>query len=833
LRNLLLSVSLFLVSFYWLAALPFTQPSGVGAAVLLAAGSIAFLASREGREEKPPGLSAWLAVPILGLALVVLPYPYSAGAAVMLAGSVLSLLARRNPRVGGLSSPLVTLGSILLVQAILAAGLIHVFARYHETRLMSAPLYLLVKLVHPAAARSAGSVFIPSEEELFRIITTWEGLGIQLLVLYFGSLAVIMAAREKPLEKMVKLAVLFFVYALLRYTLLALLLVRFKDPGIYWAHGAVFWTFLPLPLATFFLLRGSRVAGRASPVPAGAGRLPLAAVLLAAGAFALVGSYAFQDPGVKKQGRVMIDEYHSQWEWTTKPFDTEWYGKDSGYNYYCLAQYLDKYYEVDIRETPFTEADLKGYDVLIIKTPTRKYTDRELDAIEQFVRRGGGLFLIGDHTNVFGISTYLNPVASRFGIAFRFDSQYDIDTGGLTFYRKPRVMPHPVLAALPYFLFATSCTLEAGLTAENVMIGSGQKALEVDYSQVSYFPEKLRNPYPFGYFVQLAGKKAGRGRVLAFTDSTTFSNFFMFIPGKPELLLGSMEWLNRENRFRWLNWVLFLAGLALVAGGLRAALGQGARLSALAATWLLLGTCLGILLFDSLSRAAYGPPQPRKDFISICFDGEHSNILLPTHSLVPRLPEAYHTFFTWTQRLGYFPSLEPRVEDCLSEADVVVIVNPDRHFSVEEVDSLYAYVSRGGKLLVLDTPRNERSTVRDIAGPFGIAVYTDQPDSSVITDLQGRPLTRAFSAGWTSGGEPVLLTGAGKPVMCRKTVAKGEVRFFLDSSIFSDPSMGGTGVTPDRRQREVYALQFWMLRDLVEPAGETPARLSEVGEVEQ
>lgn len=60
-------------------------------------------------------------------------------------------------------------------------------------------------------------------------------------------------------------------------------------------------------------------------------------------------------------------------------------------------------------------------DVLVFKTPTEPFTDEEVSTIERFVDQGGGLFLIGDHTNLFGMSTYLNKVAAPFRLAFRSD----------------------------------------------------------------------------------------------------------------------------------------------------------------------------------------------------------------------------------------------------------------------------------------------------------------------------------------------------------------------------------------------------------------------------
>ena len=159
-----------------------------------------------------------------------------------------------------------------------------------------------------------------------------------------------------------------------------------------------------------------------------------------------------------------------------------------------------------------------------------------------WVGAGGGLFLIGDHTNVFGTSSYLNPLARRFGLRFRYDSTYDLPTLRVTLYERPELLAHPAVLEMPPFLFATSCTLEAPLLAGNVMVGYGLRALPVDYSKRVFFPDKEKEQdYPFGLFLQSASVRHGRGRVVAFTDSTVFSNFTMFLGGKPEYLSGGDE----------------------------------------------------------------------------------------------------------------------------------------------------------------------------------------------------------------------------------------------------------------------------------------------------
>ena len=114
------------------------------------------------------------------------------------------------------------------------------------------------------------------------------------------------------------------------------------------------------------------------------------------------------------------------------------------------------------------------------------------------------------------------------------------------------------------------------------MLTTGKWSLPPDYHMENYFPEaEYRPDMHYGAFIQLWSTRYGRGRVLAIADSTLFSNFCTFEPGKSELMLGMLEWLNRSSRFdhwgvRLLFWLLL--GLAVVAGlGLRPGWSAGSR----------------------------------------------------------------------------------------------------------------------------------------------------------------------------------------------------------------------------------------------------------------
>ena len=84
------------------------------------------------------------------------------------------------------------------------------------------------------------------------------------------------------------------------------------------------------------------------------------------------------------------------------------------------------------------DESLSQCDVLVIKTPTEPFGSDEAAAIARFVGRGGGLLMIGDHTNCDRWSTHLNGVARPFGFQFRYDILFPVGSPYLESIRRRR-----------------------------------------------------------------------------------------------------------------------------------------------------------------------------------------------------------------------------------------------------------------------------------------------------------------------------------------------------------------------------------------------------------
>ena len=252
-------------------------------------------------------------------------------------------------------------------------------------------------------------------------------------------------------------------FAIFRIIALILLFSDSEHLALFWNPVWIGMSFLPLVAVLASLYPMPRIQGSLGvPTPALKKSDLRHYGVMALCFFGIVVLLGTEDPGTEKSGKILIDEVHSNWEWTTMVFDKERYGKQTTYNYYCFKTWLDHYYDVSVNTNKeLTREFLNQYTTLIIKTPTAAFSETERAAIHAFVQDGGGLFLIGDHTNLYGMTTYINPVSELFGITFLSDDTFQLTTGAPTYYQPPDLFAHPAVHHIPNFGFMTSCTIAA------------------------------------------------------------------------------------------------------------------------------------------------------------------------------------------------------------------------------------------------------------------------------------------------------------------------------------------------------------------------------------
>lgn len=775
---------------------------------------------------------AALLVPALWLA----PWPYRAGILLVFIGTLLSAvpIPRRWPAQLGTAG--VAAGALLITQSLGVLIYESVTTRSHELPSFLAYLpYGITRLLGINAALDGTTIAIYSMRRVHNLGATWEllldpvtwcfllgGVALLYLIAAAGGQA---GGRRGLLKLVASLAIPIALWLPVRSGLLIALLVHrtlrteYGDPltpmsqfWSPWLHLALLAG--PVLLAMRFVRpRPARQPDYIVVSPARLSRRVISTTLSYAALLLITMALLWDPSGPRKQGRILVDEYHSTWERTDRPYDTNWYGQESGYNYACIYDYCSRFYSMARLTTPIDANALKDCDVLIVKVPTSRYGPDEINLIEQFVHNGGGLLLAGEHTNFFQTGVHLNDIAERFDLRLRYDCVFDIDRVFRQVY-EPSLVPHPIVQAMPPMDFAVSCSIDPGFSVGRAAIrATGLRNLPSDYHAGNFYPQvEDRAEARYGAFTQLWTTRRGTGRVAAFGDSTIFSNFATFEPGKAELMLGMLEWLNHRNASADLRPLLLMLGVLL--GGAALAISKrwpGSRLVLLGGA--LLGWSLGVVSVRAMHQAAYPLPKPARPFTHIVIDRTVCDAPLSTSGFVGGEATGFGIFERWILRLGCFTSR--RQGNDVFAGDMIIFMHPNRPVGPEFRTALANYVSAGGRVLVLDSPANTQSTANQLLHAFGLSVDHTTPFTGQLAAPQGWPAITVDSACEIKGGTPLIRLGAAS-VASMTDHGQGTVTVIGFASRFTDRQMGIIGdVIPDPQLRDVYELEFSLLRSIL------------------
>jgi hypothetical protein len=220
--------------------------------------------------------------------------------------------------------------------------------------------------------------------------------------------------------------------------------------------------------------------------------------------------------------------------------------------------------------------DLEDVGVVVFINPVKSLGRDEVRAIEEFVRAGGGLLALGDHTNIGGSMEHLNSILAFTGIRFNFDSAVPMRPhwqGCLEVRQHPvtgRLAGGPVGSAdgiwglgrrlrgdIPWrcppealLQIAVGASLAIAPPAYPVVVGryGFQDAGDSLNSGSGAFMGNLvhERGESVGDVVLVAAQQVGRGRVLVFGDTSPFQNGALFL--SQGLVSNAIRWLAGASR---------------------------------------------------------------------------------------------------------------------------------------------------------------------------------------------------------------------------------------------------------------------------------------------
>ncbi len=764
-----------------------------------------------------PAARVWRWSPALLLLSPLVPQPFQVGLILAAAAGLFCWSSR--PALYRLAGRYAEMACLWLVVLLTSAAYRYFAARWTDWEVGGLLLAGVARLLGASGVSAGGRFHLQHESVAYPIGAGPDKFGGEFVALLVASLCFVGIARRVPLVRLTAAVTLVVAFALLRGVWL-LAANAVSNAGLrWWDEATTLGSFLPLGLLLVPILAVPRTAppprriaaSRAAWFPVGAA----AALCLALGWF-------WVDPGTAKRGAVMIDERYSRWEWSEAPLDTRLYGVKTVYSYYCMMEALGHYFPVRRNFADITDQTLKEVSVLILKTPTEAYPPEARAAIWRFVDRGGGLWLVSDHTDIFGISSYLNEVASRYGI--RFATNAVVDPGASRVLFQPDSLSHPIVRRMPLFLWYTGCSIEPTWASRDVIRTARLLVDDPDYSQNTAFGNFVPDLHePVRPVVQAAALEAGAGRVALWSDSTLFSNFAIFLPGKMELVLGTINWLNRSNRRFPVREPLLAAGaLLLVAACLLAPL----DLLALGA-WV--GLCAAVPLVKFTYDRGYPQLQPRTPFRWVAFLEPPSEEHVPVSSPSDDEPQAdsYLTAFVAVQRVGKRPVVVKSVEAAL-RADTVVLVHTHLELSAVARDRLLGWVRRGGHLVILDGGSGSLNSLERLIAPARLRPAEESPPTESLrrlgagprhppggagahrlVELAGQPVGQEAGIASIGGGSPRVVSEDRKSVFVAEIpLGKGLVVASSTRALFSDQNLGGSSTVPTASQLTMLQLLY-------------------------
>lgn len=357
---------------------------------------------------------------------------------------------------------------------------------------------------------------------------------------------------------------------------------------------------LALPLASVFLMSllipGAEVRKLQEGGLSGIGGMKFTLPLLAA--FFLLGLFYYTPTTVSTDPVIIIDESNSLWEptWTDYLQSYKLDPVSGTNNYYGLLSILASLYDVtltidrpdkqpavsSVKAVQIDELSLDTLEkiangrkaVLVVKCLTSPYNQSEIDAILNFTSEGNGLILIGEHTDIYGMCTFLNPISEQMGYRFLPTGVQDVytDTRGST-TQKGELPPLMARYMVGDQVWETSDSMEKLSNAKPLFEVITRPSYFAHYRNETSaffltreFTDEIKLNSQFARHLVLAGTDYGKGRVVLFTDSTDFNNGIIGFGDHAPIFMAMVEYVSQAEKYNksFIPFLLVILALAVV-----------------------------------------------------------------------------------------------------------------------------------------------------------------------------------------------------------------------------------------------------------------------------
>ncbi len=522
------------------------------------------------------------------------------------------------------------------------------------------------------------------------------------------------------------------------------------------------------------------------------------------------------------------------------------YGRLSSGMYGMLPSFVESLGARSLVSAELADVDLATADILVVIFPDEPWQDGQLERIHDFVRRGGSLLLLGEHTTQDAAgSNRFNELLTGTAMQVAFDSATFAVGGWLQSYE---AISHPMTAGIEdsqnEFGVVIGASVKARWPARPILIGRWGWA---DYGDPASSRAMMGNDLydsgeRLGDLVLAAEQPFGKGRIVTFGDTSGLTNAinvssYVFTSRLFAYLAGPAA------HPAWRQLAATLTGLILILLLCRKATPLKTSLvTAIAA--------VSLVICAEAARTGINPlPDGRRtspnDLAYI--DASH----IGAYSSESWRTDGIGGLALTLMRNGYLTlSLRDLTRERLERAGLLVEIAPSRPFSREQVDVVKAFV-RGGGILILTAGYEQAGPSTPLLDAFGLRVGSaDNPlreptplgyFKSPYLESEGKRVYVRFHAAWpvvsTDPNAHVIAYGPGnQPVIIMKRLDAGIVVLVGDTCFAMNKNLeyeNGAAFEGLRENADFWRWLLSMLRDetmWVPPAlqsqstGATPGR---------
>ncbi len=405
-------------------------------------------------------------------------------------------------------------------------------------------------------------------------------------------------------------------------------------------------------------------------------------------------------------GKVVIDEGHASTESAHVKLGLDDPLKGN-YGHGCLVDVLRSWgFSVELTDQPLSGTTLADSCILVLIMPSQPYSPQEVDAIHRFVKRGGSLLGIGDHTDLDGAMSHLNPLFEPLGLRLEFDA-VKIPAGNAHHLQFGR---HPAVSGVRELSISTGASI------------SGQKMVPLLWTRSSTYSDRGQWKQGRGYLgnrvhdrsemvgfqVLAAAARPEKGTVALIGDSSCFQNTNLFcnLPFARSLF----SWLSSRSSPRPFT-VLAVFGVILATALLTFAASSRYQ-TGLRVLSLVVILVAGMLLSDvKLSRVSFTLNEPPGKPV-VGLDLAHSPLFdLYYRAAYKQSGEYLDSLCLQMVRLGITPRLITGTEwsqESLKGCRGLVIPPIGRELGPDEVGMVRSFIETGGRVFTFTAAAGSR-----------------------------------------------------------------------------------------------------------------------------